>query len=82
MSARQKIWRRGLILAILALSLLFPALSAGAGFQIKQLTNNNAFDRDPQINANGWVVWQGFDGNDYEIFLWKGGGSPINISNH
>jgi hypothetical protein len=30
-------------------------------------------DRYHRINANGAVVWQAYDGNDYEIFL----GTPV-----
>lgn len=26
----------------------------------------------PRINANGWVVWKGHDGSDYEIYLYDG----------
>ncbi len=42
-----------------------------------QLTNNNFMDLDPQINDNGWVVWQG-GGQDFtqkylrEIYLYNG----------
>lgn len=35
-----------------------------------QLTDNNYYDTVPQINCNGDVVWQGYDGSDSEIFLY------------
>jgi len=35
-----------------------------------QVTDNNYYDAVPQINDNGDVVWQGYDGSDYEIFLY------------
>jgi hypothetical protein len=37
-----------------------------------QLTNNSYGDYWPKINDNGYVVWRGFDGSDYEIFLYDG----------
>jgi hypothetical protein len=40
------------------------------GTSTTQLTNNDLLhDIAPQINDNGWVVWGGQDGSDYEIFL-------------
>jgi hypothetical protein len=39
---------------------------------IKQITNNSADDDNPQINDNGYIVWSGSDGADYEIFLYDG----------
>ena len=39
--------------------------------QSVQLTSNAGDDVSPQI-ANGIVVWQGFDGQDFEIFRWDG----------
>ena len=38
---------------------------------VTQLTNNNYADWDPQVYGSN-VVWQGFDGNDDEIFLYDG----------
>jgi hypothetical protein len=35
------------------------------------LSNNDSDDHKPQIH-NGQVVWQGYDGQDYEIFYWDG----------
>jgi hypothetical protein len=42
------------------------------GSTIKQLTDNDYYDGDPQINDNGEVVWIGSDDNDYEIYLYDG----------
>ncbi len=39
------------------------------GASVLQLTNNAFDDAAPQIH-NGRVTWQGWDGSDYEIFLW------------
>ena len=38
---------------------------------IVQLTNNHYDESSPQISGNN-VVWQGYDGNDTEIFLYNG----------
>ena len=49
------------------------------GTSTTQLTNNDYKDEHPQINDNGYVVWQGCDGldcevfgGDWEIFLYDG----------
>ncbi|MCP4710786.1 MAG: biopolymer transporter Tol, partial [Planctomycetes bacterium] len=39
---------------------------------IMRLTDNHYEDIDPQINANGQVVWCGHDGADWEIFFYDG----------
>jgi uncharacterized membrane protein len=39
--------------------------------EVLQLTNNEYNDTDPQIH-NDQVVWQGYDGNDNEIYFWDG----------
>lgn len=36
-----------------------------------QLTNNRFDDLFPQINENNVIIWQGFDGQDFEIFKAK-----------
>jgi hypothetical protein len=38
-------------------------------YVITQITDNSYNDWEPQINNNGYVVWQGWDGSDDEIFL-------------
>ena len=40
------------------------------GTSTKQLTDNSIDEMWPQIH-DGQVAWNGYDGNDYEIFLWK-----------
>ena len=37
-----------------------------------QLTENDLGDYGPKINVHGYVVWYGYDGSDYEIFLYDG----------
>ena len=49
-----------------------PQVNSSLLYSIIQLTNNSNSDLDPQINANGYVTWRGFDGSDYEIFLYNG----------
>ena len=39
---------------------------------ITQITDNSNDDKYPQINDNGQVVWMGYDGTDYQIFLYDG----------
>lgn len=36
-----------------------------------QLTDNSHGDGSPQVH-NGQVVWNGYDGADWEIFYWEG----------
>ena len=45
--------------------------SAHAAWTVTQLTDNSYDDSVPQIYALN-VVWQGYDGNDYEIFNYDG----------
>jgi len=69
---REYLVRKG-VLALLACFLtllLIPAISTA---QITcPITNNSYDDYGPQINNNGYVVWYGWDGTDYEIFLYNG----------
>jgi len=62
-------------LIIVAVALLMALMPFGAaapgGYTISQLTDNEYDDLFPQID-DGQVVWRGYDGNDYEIFLWDG----------
>ena len=37
------------------------------------LTDNQAHDQHPVIDNDGRIAWQGFDGNDYEIYAWLDG---------
>ena len=50
--------------------LLIPAL--GIAQIIYPITDNSYDDLYPQINDNGYVVWQEWDGSDWEIFLYNG----------
>ena len=47
----------------------------------RQLTNNNFQDLNPRVSGNN-IVWQGWDGNDYEIFMVSGNGNPIQLTNN
>lgn len=61
-----------LLLPSLALICVGACLSpAGAGeYVISQITNNAYDDIMPQIDGN-YVVWSGFDGEDWEVFLYN-----------
>ena len=59
----------------LLLWMIFPVFgfyAYGQGYTITRLTDNNYVDGSPNINNHGQVVWSGFDGHDYEIFLYDG----------
>ena len=63
---------RKLIICALAAS-WFVILSSGANaFDVVQLTDNSTEDRNPAISGSN-VVWWGYDGGDWEIYLWEGG---------
>jgi len=70
----KRIWTRysltALLLAVAAL-FLFDLAAEAAVYQTIQLTDNDEDDQFPQVSGNN-VVWEGFDGNDYEIFLFDG----------
>src|SRR5689334_21651488 len=53
----------------LLLALAFPGT---AGASVVNLSNNSFDDDTPRINAAGQVVWVGWDGVDYEVYLWNG----------
>jgi photosystem II stability/assembly factor-like uncharacterized protein len=36
------------------------------------ITQNTYPNRNPQLNGKGQIIWEGFDGEDYEIFLFDG----------
>jgi hypothetical protein len=61
------------------LTIPFPS-TAVADYTITQLTDNLFDDQVPRINNKGDVVWQGHDGNDYEIYLYKGSLPPEQIT--
>jgi Tol biopolymer transport system component len=55
----------------LAIVGVFAGMSiAEAAYSTKSITQNAYTDWSPQINDNGRVVWQGFDGTDFEIFVY------------
>ncbi len=61
-----------LILMLGALMILaFPQNDTTLEYTIIQLTDNTYRDREPQLNDNNDVVWMGFDGNDYEIYMYE-----------
>src|SRR5205807_4904323 len=43
---------------------------SGVAWQL--LPHPTADDAQPRINNRGQIVWQGFDGTDWEIYLWDG----------
>ena len=48
-----------------------------------RLTNTAGDDWNPQTNASGRVVWQGWDGADFEIYAaGPGGANPVRITNN
>lgn len=65
-------------LSVFALAIILgfttTSVSYAVIYDITQLTNNSYYDSFPLINANGYVVWEGHDGSDYEIFLVTTGG--------
>ena len=42
-----------------------------ATWSITQITHNNYDDRHPKVFGSN-IVWWGYDGNDYDIFLYDG----------
>jgi len=57
------------------LMMLFSVFASSAYCQnctITQLTDNDVIDGSPHINTVGQVAWSGFDGHDFEIFLYDG----------
>jgi hypothetical protein len=66
-----------ILLLILVGLLMCSVPPAQAGWTITQLTNNNVDDLHPDISGTN-VVWQSYDGTDYEIYMatWDGGTVP------
>lgn len=47
-----------------------------------QVTNNNLRDRNPKM-VGDLIVWEHFDGNDYEIYTWSEGQiAPVPLTNN
>jgi hypothetical protein len=61
-----------ILLILLLLTISLASVSISYSLTIKQLTHNSYDDAGPQINDNGYVVWSGDDGSNYEIFLYDG----------
>ena len=59
-------------LLLMMLFSVFASSAYGQNYTNTQLTNNDATDGSPHINNLGQVLWSGFDGHDYEIFLYDG----------
>ncbi|MBW2171740.1 MAG: hypothetical protein JRF69_07130, partial [Deltaproteobacteria bacterium] len=57
-----------LLLTILLIVLVVPV--AWAGTTITQVTANSIEDSLPHVKGN-FVVWQGYDGSDWEVFLYN-----------
>jgi len=85
------------LLVLCTVFLVFTAISniGAAEYQITQLTDNPYTESTPKINNNGHMVWDGWDQQDSEIFLYNGtniiqltnntypdGGSQINNNGH
>jgi hypothetical protein len=47
------------------------AFAAGL-FQVTQITDTELVDQDPQVSGDR-VVWESWDGTDWEIYTWKAG---------
>jgi hypothetical protein len=66
--------KRCIFISIL-LPVLFSVFASPAlcqNYTINQLTDNDQIDGSHYINNLGQVVWSGFDGYDFEIFLYDG----------
>ena len=61
--------------------LLPPPVQEPAPPGTRQLTNNQVVDQQPRIFGNT-IVWSGWDGNDFEIYMAVGGANPIQITNN
>ena len=55
----------------IALTLAFVSISH-SGSVISNISNRPYRDESPHLNNNGEVVWSGYDGTDWEIFLYDG----------
>jgi hypothetical protein len=64
--------RKSLITAALAIATLFFSATSSHSWTIIQLTDNEYSDRNYQVNSSGQVVWEGYDGHDWEIFVFDG----------
>ncbi len=53
-----------------------------AGVTVQLTNNNGAFDVSPQVVNDNRVIWQGWDGHDYEIYCQALGKNPIQLTNN
>ncbi len=86
-SRRMKVltMKKAQLIAIVAITAIFFIASAGtaqAGYTATQLTSNYYGDDAPAINGNGYVVWSGSDGSDYEIYLYTPGYGISKLTNN
>lgn len=73
----------GSVLLGVALASPGRALAGSEVFVTTQLTSNNKNDTDPQVSGDR-VVWQSYDGTNYEIYTWTpaGGTTRLATSSH
>jgi hypothetical protein len=76
---------------LVTIFLLSTSICDAASYSITQLTDNSQGDGGGIINNEGYVVWCGYDGSVYQIFLYDGtsttqlttyGGSNPQINNN
>lgn len=63
--------RQSILVLVVIIFMLVPPMFAGPSWTITQLTNNSTEDTNPAISGKN-VAWQGWDGHDYDIFLFDG----------
>jgi PKD repeat protein len=65
---------KSVLVLLASVMALFAAMSVciAEPYVVIQLTDNTGNDYSPQVNANGYIVWSGYDGPDEEIFLYDG----------
>ena len=65
--------KRLLLVLLVAPILIFSCVSPShSQYVTTPLTNKGYSNSGPQINDNGYVVWKGDDGPDFEIILYDG----------
>ncbi len=66
--------------ALLVLSLIFGSIPVAA--QTSRVTNKSGFDVSPQLLEDGRILWQGWEGQDYEIYSQMPGEGPTQLTNN
>jgi hypothetical protein len=62
-----------LILSLSVIGMLTTiSVSYSITYTVRQITDNSYDDLNPQINVNGFIVWEQFDGQDVEIIRYNG----------